>query len=157
MTKKKLSAKEKEEMKRAFEEQQKRLQEESLFQKKFFPNGVLKKVSEEDEKAFQQAVQDGDIIIGKHAEVILRKDVSHAIEVYNLKKKASRKGERDRSFSKKEIAFVEWVKQYKIDLNESLDDILDKLEQAQEAKKIKETISRSTLDKYLGIYRPKND
>lgn len=157
MAKKKLSPEEKEEMKKAFEEQKKRREEEFQFQKKFFPHGVLKTVSEEEEKAFQKAVQDGDIITGKHAETILRKDVRHAIEVYKLKKKASRKGPRDRGFSKKEIAFCDWVKEYKIDLKESLDNIHDKLEQAYIAKQISENISRSKLNEYLGKYRAKKD
>lgn len=157
MAKKKLSPEEKEEMKQAFEEQQKRREEELQFQKEHFPHGVLKIVSEEEEKAFQKAVQDGDIITGKPAEVILRKDVSHAIEVYKLKKKASRKGQRDRGFSEKEIAFCDWVKEYNIDLNESLDIIHDKLEQAYIAKQIRENISRSKLAEYLGKYRAKKD
>lgn len=42
MAKKKLSDKEKEEMKQAFEEQQKRREEELQFRKKLFPDGVLK-------------------------------------------------------------------------------------------------------------------
>lgn len=126
----------------------------------------LKADSESEEEAKKRkreerkAILRGDLIIGKGAKKIFDEQMRASLAEAKLKhsqKKLSRGQTRDRGFSKKEVAFVHWTKQYKIDLNESLDSVLDKLERAYEDGEIKEKISRSTLDKYLDKYRAKKD
>ena len=88
-------------------------------------------------------------------EVAIMTEWEAKLKLILSEKKLSRKGKRDREFSKKEIAFVEYCEANKIDRKESIDTILHKLEKAHSDGLITENISRPTLSRYLKTYRQK--
>jgi len=68
--------------------------------------------------------------------------------------KLKRPGERDTGFSKKEIAFLDWIKAYKIKLK-GLKELHLACDEAFDNGHIKEKIGRTLLSELLAKYKPK--
>jgi len=103
-----------------------------------------------EEQQFRDAVDKGLIATGKSAEKILQ----DRIEIFFLKRKASRKGIRVRELTEKEQAFVTWIQDKKIVLK-SLSGLIKDYELAFDDKIITVKISESGLKRYLKKYKPK--